>query len=356
MFLRVLLILCFATLLPLVSHADEDWNPTPPKAEKWDWLQLTSGEWLKGEVIVLYNDAVEFDSDELDEVTIDLEDIKSLRTAQVLEVRFLGGIDRVGQITMIDDQLHFNGEEQGYSRHAILSATAGEAKESNYWVAKFSLGANIRQGNSDQVDITSSLKAKRRTVGNRLDFDYIANYSQLDNEETADNQRFNFSWDRFIRDRLFWRPIFLEYLHDPFQNINSKYTVGTGLGYDIVDNDRTEWNIVAGPAFQQTQFITVEEGKNDRENTGSFGLSSDYEYEITGDIDYFLNYSGNFVNSASGTYNHYLSTGLEIELTKMLDLDISLNWDHTKNPQADEDGITPKSDDLRLVVGIGIEY
>ncbi|HEY7774718.1 MAG TPA: hypothetical protein VIC26_16150, partial [Marinagarivorans sp.] len=33
--------------------------------DKWDWLQLTSGEWLKGKIKVVYNGEMEFDSSNL---------------------------------------------------------------------------------------------------------------------------------------------------------------------------------------------------------------------------------------------------------------------------------------------------
>ena len=32
----------------------QPWEPPPPPADEFDWIQLTSGEWLKGELKVLY--------------------------------------------------------------------------------------------------------------------------------------------------------------------------------------------------------------------------------------------------------------------------------------------------------------
>jgi len=46
-----------------------------PPNDGYDWLRLTSGEWLRGELIGVFNDEVEFDSDILDELTIDGEDV-----------------------------------------------------------------------------------------------------------------------------------------------------------------------------------------------------------------------------------------------------------------------------------------
>ena len=62
-------------------------NFEPPQDKKYDWIQLTSGEWLKGEFIFLYNYSVEFDSDELDLLKIDWDDIKQVRSARTMSLR-----------------------------------------------------------------------------------------------------------------------------------------------------------------------------------------------------------------------------------------------------------------------------
>ena len=48
------------------------WGPPSALPEKFDWIQLTSGEWLKGDLKVLYDKKLEFDSDELDLLELDL--------------------------------------------------------------------------------------------------------------------------------------------------------------------------------------------------------------------------------------------------------------------------------------------
>ena len=50
--------------------AESPWDKfVPPPDDKFDWIQLTSGEWLKGELKFLYDFQVEFDSDKLDLLT-----------------------------------------------------------------------------------------------------------------------------------------------------------------------------------------------------------------------------------------------------------------------------------------------
>lgn len=65
------------TPLLLISTAVMPDNTTwKPIVAEFDWVQLTSGEWLKGEIKSMYNESVEFDSDKLNLLRIDLQDVK----------------------------------------------------------------------------------------------------------------------------------------------------------------------------------------------------------------------------------------------------------------------------------------
>jgi hypothetical protein len=60
-----------------------EWEPQPPMPDQFDWVQLKSGEWLKGEIKVMYEGSLEFESEELDTVNLDFGDIKQLRSARM---------------------------------------------------------------------------------------------------------------------------------------------------------------------------------------------------------------------------------------------------------------------------------
>jgi hypothetical protein len=63
----------------------EDLFPTPIKS---DWIETKSGEWFRGKIKGLYNDALEFDSDELGVHTFDFDDIKMIKSYQILREIF----------------------------------------------------------------------------------------------------------------------------------------------------------------------------------------------------------------------------------------------------------------------------
>ena len=59
--------------------------------EKFDWIQLTTDEWLKGELIAMYEDSLEFDSKKFNDVTFDFGDVRQIRSAKPLQIGLLGG-------------------------------------------------------------------------------------------------------------------------------------------------------------------------------------------------------------------------------------------------------------------------
>lgn len=44
---------------------------TPIFKQEFDWVQLSSDEWLKGDIVAMYDEELEFDSEELGIQTID---------------------------------------------------------------------------------------------------------------------------------------------------------------------------------------------------------------------------------------------------------------------------------------------
>lgn len=347
------------TLLVLVSSASraEDWKPPVPMPDKFDWIQLTSGEWLKGELKVVYEKSVEFDSDKLDLLELDIEDIQTIRSAQVVNVKGLQGRSATGKLLLEGETIKVLGETTTeFTRSELVSITAGVPKERNFWSGKVSLGANLRSGNTEQTEATGIVNFSRRTVDDRVLLDYVGNYSVTNDVESANNHRANATWDRFLSDRFFLRPVLLEYFRDPFQNIADRFTVGTGVGYQLIDSSRTEWSIFAGPAYQWTRFDAVEPGEDDVEGTWALSAGTTFDHELTDDIDFNYDYRFQFTSESAGRYNHHMLGGFSFDLTDALSFEVSLIWDRIQNPQRDADGNLPEKDDYRVVFGLGYDF
>ena len=193
------------TAAPVTDEEKVAWTPPPPPPDDFDWIQLNSGEWLKGEFKVLYSDKVEFDSEELDLLTIDWDDIKQVRGHATHAVNIEGRDDVVGNLQVNGDRVMVvaAGETQEFNRADVISIAYGGPKELNYWSAKFTLGLNISQGNSDKQDLNLALNAKRRSTDSRFLTDYLGFYSKSDHVKTDDNHRLRSSYDIFETRQFF---------------------------------------------------------------------------------------------------------------------------------------------------------
>jgi hypothetical protein len=99
----------------------------------------------------------------------------------------------------------------------------------------------------------------------------------------------------------------------------------------------------------------VEPGDSQNVSTPVLVVATFYDTALTKTIDFNGRYNLGIVNKDSGTYTHHAIGTIEIELTDILDFDISLVWDRTKDPQVRADGTEPKQDDFQLMLTLGVD-
>ena len=334
-----------------------------PSAIDFDWVQLTSNEWLKGEIKGMYKDSLEFDSDKLDLLHIDWDDVKILRSHRISSVNIEDVGATSGILEVTDDSLHITNDykDETYERSKLISFAPGGDEESDFWTVKAVLGLDLRQGNTDQVDYTARLNIKRRASSTRFLIDYIGNISKTGGGdgsliETINNHRLSSSYDYYKTRYFFYTPIFAEFYRDPFINIDLKTTLGAGLGYTVIDSGRTELSLAGGPAYVKTDFISVAAGESESESTLAAVARVNYDIELTKTIDFIARYNIQVGNEVSGGYTHHIILTVESEITGALDFDTSFLWDRTAHPTQAADGTSPEPNDYRITFGISYTY
>ena len=351
------IVLSTNTLAPgRTNSALPDLSWVPPE-DSFDWIQLKSGEWLKGRIKAMQERKLEFDSEELKLLTFDWKDIRQVRSPHVNDLLYGKKQEASGPISITPEHVTVGGAEpRTFPRDELQSITPGGSKERNYWSGKVSVGLSVSAGNTKSVDYNAQASLQRRTPDTRLRFDYLGNVSSVDDVESADNQRASVEFDYWLSRRLFLVVPYAEYFSDPFQNIAKRVTGNVGLGYDLVDHPNLEWNITAGPAYQYTWFDSVQTGQATEKGALALVFGSRFDWEITRRIELILEYRGQYTSRELGeTFHHSVST-LSVELTKRLDLDVSFVWDRTQNPKPDSSGAVPTQNDFRLVLGLGVRF
>ncbi|MFC1579423.1 YdiY family protein [Thermodesulfobacteriota bacterium] len=340
------------------EKTDKAWAPPTPPPDEFDWIQLKSGEWLKGSLKALYEQKLEFDSVKLKLLEFDWKDVKVVRSPRICSVRIDGKITVDGTLEVTGNKVIVtDGEKkQEFERSQIVAIAPGGTKEIHYWSGKVSAGLNITSGNTRQTQWNAIAKINRRTSSTRFITDYLGNFTKSEGVETVNNQRINTFFDVFRTKKYFIRPVFGEYYKDPFKNIKDRVTGGTGIGYHIISNPKTHWDVSGGPAVQRTRFESVRMGQDSSETTPAFVAGTRYDTELTDTLDFNFQYTLQLANKQSGRYTHHMVAMLETELTEWLDFDITTVWDRTQNPQPEANGMIPKKDDFYLIFSLGINF
>lgn len=361
-------------LMPAIADAEGGtpvWTPDGRLPIGFDWIQLTNGEWFKGDLKGLYADTLEFDSDEMGFNKFDWEDIHQVICHQFQTVRIENHKIRrnnvfrvygdaqtvVGNLRIVGDSVIVDtGEELlEFDRSRLISIAAETESVLDQWSAKITLSLDVMRGNTEQGNYSSYAEAKRRTSLTQFYIDYRSIYSTTSGVVTGNSLRAGSDFDIFSTRRFFWRPLMLDYFRDTFANIEHRGSIGAGLGYYIIATSKTEWLISPGIAYQRTRYVSVEAGEDDTVSTPAFSISTEYDTDLTKQIEFIVKYSFSLVNEQSGTYSHTASSAFDIELTGMLDLEMALVWDRIQDPQASDDGNIPEQDDLYFFCGLAFE-
>lgn len=334
-----------------------NWTDTHPQHVSADWLQLTSGEWLRGRIIAMQKDVLEFDSDELDLLELKWEKIKYIKSSEPYSLRFDDSTQTTGAIEITQNEIHVTTDydDQTFKRSQLLSIASGHETEISKWTSKITFSVNARRGNTDQTDFSSKINARRRTINSRLVFDYLGSFTKVEQTETINNHRVNITYDIFLTRDLFLTPVTAEFFRDPFQNIEQRANIGIAIGYTIINSNDSEWDISGGPSYQATKFVSVQPGQAPKDSTATLILTTKFDTELNSKVDLEGTYSVTLGDSKTGGYNHRSILTIETELTDKLDFDVTGVWDRIKSPVQDLDGNTPERDDFRILIGLGYD-
>ena len=340
------------------STQDTNWTELRPYQVNADWVQLKSGEWLRGRIIAMQDFKLEFYSDELKKLILKWRNVKYIKSATPYRLRFDDQAIAVGVVEITPDKVYVitDYDNQTFDRNKLLTIASGEETELSLWSFNITLSINLRRGNTDQTDFTSKIQTKRQTAFSRVTLDYLGNFTEVQETETINNHRLNAAYNIFFGRHLFLSPVVGELYRDPFQNINNRIYVGAGAGYWLIKNFYTEWDISGGPAYQSTEFDSVQPGQETDDNTFTFIVSTRYESRLNSRVNLEGFYIATLGDESTGNYSHHSMFTVKTELLDEFYLDVSFAWDRTRRPVENAEGVTPEQDDFKLLVGLRYDY
>jgi hypothetical protein len=342
---------------PLESIATPDFAP-PEKRDDFDWVRLVSGEWLKGSIEGMRDDTLRFDSDELDLLNLDFEDVTGVVTTREHTVVFKDWTVATGTIALRGGivRMRIGDEVRTFPRSDVEALIAGTPHEWNYWSGEVSAGATFQSGNTNQTDGSGTFELAREDAFTRGKLKYNGAYGKIGGDENTNNHRAQLKLDWFVSPRFYLIPLWLEGYKDEPQNIEWRLTPAKGAGYTLVDLPRFTWDVEAGVGYQYILYSEASAGDTRTDTQAAAIFATAWESDLTSDIELDGEYRmqlglGNIRNTS-----HHFLTVLSIDLIYDFDLDLTFVWDRTENPLQEEDGRRPDRNDFRTTVGLGWDF
>ena len=325
--------------------------------DKFDWVRLKSGEWLKGNIESLREDVLEFDSDELDMQSLDFADVSEVHSPQINTYVFDDHIDVMGRAVITKDTVILETEEgiKTLPREGLLSIVEGGARERDWWSTKLRLGLTGNRGNTDQLTYNINFGVRRADKYTRTTLTYDGTFGQADGAQTVNRHLGGFEVKLFVSKRFYVVPLTGQLLYDKFQNTKFRATPTAGAGVHAIDKSKVEWDFETGVGYQYLKFLSPGVGVEDPQNDATVLLRTLASFDITGDIEFSFDWRTLLVVTTIGNTNHVGEAELSFEVTDILDIDLAFLYLRTEDPPPRSDGTVPEKNDYQLVIGIGLE-
>ena len=327
--------------------------------DDFEWIRLASGEWIKGEIKRMRDDNLEFDSDKLDMLNIDFEDVVLVHSPRIETYVFHDRVSATGKGVIIDDKVIVETDEgtKVFPRSELQSIIEGGEREKDWWWFKLGFGLTLNKGNTDQLTYDSSFDLRREDRLTLLRLSYNATFGRTNGVQNVRRHLVSLDFNVFLSKRWFLTPVWAQFLNDKFQNIRFRAAPATGGGVHIIDAPNVKWDFQTGIGyhFLRYRYDSAVNGENPQ-NDVFIPLSTYADFDITGDIDLTLRWLTNLVVSTIGNTNHTGKAELGIDLTDLVELDIAFLFLRTEDPApSPEPDVTIKKDDYQLIVGVSVE-
>lgn len=203
---------------------------------------------------------------------------------------------------------------------AVMALLAFPAAAQADWTAKGELGASFASGNSENEAAHAVLEVKRSYEKWAHGVGFAGNYGTDGEVTTAQRWELRGQSDYEFTERAYWFGA-ARYEDDRFTAYDYQASLATGLGYRIIDTERTRFWVQGGPGYRHAELRETGESEDGVIFRGDAG----FEHQVTDTtkvVDRFL--------IETGSDNTFLQNdlGLEVMISGAMSLRVGYQVRH----------------------------
>ena len=317
-----------------------------------DKVTLKSGSFLTGETGLIQDGKLCFKSDDLGDLKIDLANIKAIDEAKAHVIQYNDNKTETKILTVKDGEL-WNGEGKLDTANVKAIDPAVET-----WHGSVHAGFNATRGNTYETSGSVEANVNRRWEKDRLNVDFGYYYGE--NAVTgADKVKNEDRWMAEAKHDHFWATKFysyedLKWERDDIQDLNARYRVGLGGGYQWLENSvfastgKWSFNQEFGINWVKEEYAHGGDAEKGGFAALRYGHHLNYLPKWVDGLAFFHNLE---VLPDVAEWEKFLANG-DVGLTTKLILDFDLiakiEWEYNSQPAGDR-----RKNDYRYIVGLG---
>ena len=207
------------------------------------------------------------------------------------------------------------------------------------WTGKGDVGASFASGNTENEVASANLELKNTLDNWQHTVGFAGNYGSQDGDKTAQRWEVRGQTQYTFTERAYAFGA-ARYENDEFSQYDFQTTLAGGLGYKIIDTERTKFWVQGGPGYRYAKLNSTGESEDGVIFRGDLGFEQQLT-ETTKIVERFL--------VEAGSDNTYLQNDLGLEVTISGALGLRVGYQVRHN--TDVEPAVEKTDTL-LTVGL----
>jgi putative salt-induced outer membrane protein len=326
-----------------------------------DQVTLKNGDRITGQIVKKDGDKLTVKSELMGEVTIPWSAVTAITSSEPLVVVLPGGKSVTGSLSASEGKVQVTtsgGTETAPLADVSAVRNAAEQQEwerlqhpslSQLWKGYADLGLALTRGNARTTSLTTAFRASRETKADKiaLHFDEISASADISGETVATARaiRGGVSYNRNVGPRLFI-DLFNDYEYDKFQDLDLRFLLGGGLGYNATKSDRVQLGLVGGVNYDRARFST-----DLTRNSADAYFGDDLSYRLSGLTSVHQSFRVYPNLSQTGDYRIDFDIGAVTTLKKWLGWQVTASDRFLSDPVAGR-----KRNDVLLTTGFRVSF
>jgi putative salt-induced outer membrane protein YdiY len=214
------------------------------------------------------------------------------------------------------------------------------------WKGNVVIGGSMASGNTDSKGANLSSMLQVRTDRHRGTMRAKGNYNETDDAADAQNASGSLKYDYFLNKKLFtYGQVLIE--HDKFQDLDLRYTIGPGLGYQFIESSSISLFAEAGISYVNEN---REVSENQDYTSGRWSIGFDWQI-IPDRLKFFHLHEGYFRVEAPDDFFLRSQQGFRLPLAHDFYATFEFDYDYSNRPATGK-----KNSDRRYIFGLTYEF